>query len=135
MTAGKVELGCYWTMPKGVFNEDVYGPDGKITPEAIEEFGLHADWYYQIPHSFYKSSFDNLLFEQLFKSYWTLILSSNWLEINWKEVTKQISDVNTKMRKFYSNPKLFKHEGKSGADFERGGGVAKKDSEVLSLVS
>jgi hypothetical protein len=38
------------------------------------------------------------------------------------------------MRKFYSNPKGFKHDGKSGADFERGGGTAKKESEVTNLV-
>jgi hypothetical protein len=38
------------------------------------------------------------------------------------------------MRKFFSNPKAFRHEKKSGSD-ERGGGKAKKDSEVSNIVS
>lgn len=38
------------------------------------------------------------------------------------------------MRKYFSNPRSFKHDGKSGLDSERGGGQAKKDSEVTNIV-
>jgi len=38
------------------------------------------------------------------------------------------------MRKFYSNPKSFKHDGKGGIDSERGGSSSKKDSEVKNIV-
>jgi len=54
--------------------------------------------------------------------------------VNWKETTKQISSTSSKMRKFYSNPKSFKHDGKGGIDSERGGNSSKKDSEVKNIV-
>jgi hypothetical protein len=37
------------------------------------------------------------------------------------------------MRKYFKNPKAFKHDGRV-TDSERGGGSTKKDSEVSNLV-
>ena len=69
IATGKVELGCFRTMPEGILNEDMNGPEG-IPSDKIADFGNHANEYYSIPHSIYKSSFETNLFEALFSSYW-----------------------------------------------------------------
>ena len=56
-------------MPEGVINTDMMGPTG-IPSDKIADFGNHAHEYYKIPHSIFKSSLDNTLFESLFSSYW-----------------------------------------------------------------
>jgi len=114
-------------MPEGVLNEEMVGPEGLPSDKAAD-FGNHAHKYYKIPHSIFKSNLDNSLFESLFSSYWAYTLSQNRLEINRTETSKMIQETNSKMRKYFSDPKSFKHESKSDADFERGGGQSKKTS-------
>lgn len=74
ISTGKVDLGCFRTMPDGVINEDMLGPQG-IPADKVADFGNHAHEYYKIPHSIFKSSLDNTLFESLFSSYWAQTLS------------------------------------------------------------
>ena len=132
MSSGKVDLGCFRTLPEGVFNEEAKGDFG-VPLAKIKDFGAHADKYYQISHSIFKSELDESLFDSLWNQYWVQTLSSNSLEINRKETTKMITETSARMRKFYSNPKSFKHV-KGGHDGERGGGSSKEDGEVSNLV-
>ena len=41
MATGKVDLGCFRTLPEGVFNEEMLGPDG-IPADKAADFGNHA---------------------------------------------------------------------------------------------
>ena len=63
-SSGKVSLGCFRTLPEGVKNMDMLA-DGGVPMEKIQDFGLHADKYYTIPHSIFKTELDNSLFELL----------------------------------------------------------------------
>ncbi len=108
--------------------------DSGVPLDKIADFGAHADRYYQIPHSIFKSELEESMFEFLWNQYWVQTLSSNGLEVNRSETTRLITDTSGKLRKYFSNPKAFRHEKKSGSD-ERGGGKSKKDSEVSNIVA
>jgi COP9 signalosome complex subunit 5 len=69
ISAGKVDLGCFRTFPEGYVNEDMTTDSG-IPLDKIADFGAHADKYYQIPHSIFKSELDQTMFEFLWNQYW-----------------------------------------------------------------
>ena len=64
MTSGKVDLGCFRTLPDGVKNEAMTGETG-VPLDKIKDFGAHADRYYTVPHSIFKSELDKDMFEYL----------------------------------------------------------------------
>ena len=49
--------------------------DSGVPVEKIREFGVHADMYYTIPHSIFKSEVEVELFESLWNQYWIETLS------------------------------------------------------------
>lgn len=43
----------------------------------MEEFGLHANKYYRVEHSFFKSKLDNQILQTLWNEYWIQTLSAS----------------------------------------------------------
>jgi COP9 signalosome complex subunit 5 len=76
MSSGKVDLGCFRTFPESYIAElekqGGGGPGSKalVPPEKVEDFGIHAYKYYQLDHSFFKSSLDLTVLESLWNEYW-----------------------------------------------------------------
>lgn len=48
-----------------------------IPLEKIEDFGVHANRYYPLDVSFFKSSTDSQLLQVLWNQYWTTALASS----------------------------------------------------------
>jgi COP9 signalosome complex subunit 5 len=84
----------------------------------IEDFGAHANHYYPLEVSHYKSSLDAKLLEALWNKYWVQTLSSSPLISNREYGTKQISDLARKMQQESSHGRRFKGgpSGGFGAD-------------------
>ena len=63
----------------------------------MQDFGLHANKYYQLEHSFFKSRLDSQILESLWNEYWIQTLSSSPLLNNSQYLTKAIGNIATKM--------------------------------------
>lgn len=122
VSAGKVEIGAFRTYSTeyaeskekaGGTSKSVGGgvdSDGfqTIPLGKIEDFGAHANHYYSLEVSHYKSSLDAKLLEALWNKYWVQTLSSSPLISNRDYGTKQISDLARKMVQENANSKRFK---------------------------
>ncbi|KAI8929080.1 JAB1/Mov34/MPN/PAD-1 ubiquitin protease-domain-containing protein, partial [Entophlyctis helioformis] len=98
ISAGKVEIGAFRTYP-----EDYKPSDGgrseyqSIPLDKIEDFGVHANQYYPLDVSFFKSTLDNKLLELLWNKYWVNTLSSTRLITNREYRSLQIKDLAEKI--------------------------------------
>ncbi|RMZ88843.1 hypothetical protein DV736_g3939, partial [Chaetothyriales sp. CBS 134916] len=99
VSAGKVEIGAFRTYPKGAepannpnrFSHD--DDDFQAIPEdKIEDFGAHANSYYALEVTHFKSTLDTHLLSLLWNKYWTSTLSQSPLYTNRDYANKQISD-------------------------------------------
>jgi COP9 signalosome complex subunit 5 len=85
MSAGKVEIGCFRTysekeikrLEEKMAKEGGSGAGAKMSVpiDKIEDLGNHWYKYYQLEHSFFKSSSDNVIIEKLWNQYWLNTLS------------------------------------------------------------
>lgn len=96
ISAGKVEIGAFRTYPEG------YKPEGQdsategmaaVPMAKAADFGAHANRYYSLEVSHYKSTLDSKLLEALWNKYWVQTLSSSPLFTNRDYVTAQIHDL------------------------------------------
>jgi len=111
VSAGKVEIGAFRTYPADYVDTKAKtasastsrdpGPDTDTDPDGfqtiplakIEDFGAHANHYYALDVSHYKSSLDAKLLEALWNKYWVQTLSSSPLLSSRDYGTKQIRDL------------------------------------------
>ncbi|ORX94725.1 JAB1/Mov34/MPN/PAD-1 ubiquitin protease-domain-containing protein [Clohesyomyces aquaticus] len=109
VSAGKVEIGAFRTFTEEYVKEKEkgvkttgggVGEDGfqTIPLGKIEDFGAHANHYYALEVSHYKSSLDTKILEALWNKYWVGTLSASPLFSNREYGTKQISDLARKMK-------------------------------------
>ena len=103
VSAGKVEIGAFRTYSDGQTPKDKQFTDGSdeyqaIPQDKIEDFGVHANSYYALEVSHYKSTLDNYLLGLLWNKYWTSTLSQTPLFTNRDYVNKQIADHALKIR-------------------------------------
>lgn len=125
VSAGKVEIGAFRTFPDSYMNDKEKGAakgggggtdaDGfqTIPLGKIEDFGAHANHYYPLNVSHYKSSLDSKLLDSLWNKYWVGTLSSSPLISNREYGTKQILDL---ARKVQQENTTTKRKGGFGAD-------------------
>ena len=101
ISAGKVEIGAFRTYPEG------YKPEGQesaaegmaaVPMAKAADFGAHANRYYSVEVSHYKSTLDSKLLEALWNKYWVQTLSSSPLFTNRDYVTAQIQDLSAKTK-------------------------------------
>lgn len=96
--AGKVEIGAFRTYPQGYKPpEDSQSKYQTIPMSKIEDFGVHANQYYSLEVSFFKSSLDSQMLDVLWNKYWVNTLSSSPLQTNRSFIAGQISDLAEKM--------------------------------------
>ncbi|KAF1349338.1 Mov34-domain-containing protein [Lizonia empirigonia] len=127
VSAGKVEIGSFRTFPDSYVQDKEKGATMKnggggvesdgfqtIPLGKMEDFGAHANHYYPLEVSHYKSTLDAKLLEALWNKYWVQTLSSSPLMTNREYGTNQISDLAKKMQQESGN-KRFK--GTSAAGF------------------
>lgn len=102
VSAGKVEIGAFRTYPKdyrppkSVYDDaDEYQsiPTGKI-----EDFGAHANSYYSLEVTHFKSTLDNHLLGLLWNKYWVSTLAQSPLFTNESYANRQIADQAVKLK-------------------------------------
>ncbi|MCJ1446364.1 MAG: COP9 signalosome catalytic subunit rri1 [Stictis urceolatum] len=100
ISAGKVEIGAFRTYPENHKPVESHGDDDyqTIPVNKTEDFGAHANRYYSLEISHYKSTLDTHLLEQLWNKYWVSTLSQSPLFTNREYSTKQMLDLSHKIR-------------------------------------
>ncbi|KAF2475076.1 Mov34-domain-containing protein [Lindgomyces ingoldianus] len=127
VSAGKVEIGAFRTFPEEYVKDKEkaasskaggggVGEDGfqTIPLGKIEDFGAHANHYYALEVSHYKSSLDTKILEALWNKYWVGTLSASPLFSNREYGTKQIQDLARKMKQEERSLKGYKGGGGFG---------------------
>ncbi|XP_022671309.1 COP9 signalosome complex subunit 5-like isoform X2 [Varroa destructor] len=98
ISAGKVNLGAFRTYPKGFKTQDNGVSEYQTIPlSKIEDFGVHCREYYSLDVSYFKSSLDASLLDNLWNKYWVNTLSSSTLLTNSEYNTGQIMDLGDKL--------------------------------------
>ncbi|KAJ5102105.1 hypothetical protein NUU61_004327 [Penicillium alfredii] len=128
ISAGRVEIGAFrtfpldYTPPKEGHEDDEYQtiPLGKA-----EDFGAHANQYYSLDVSHFKSTLDTDLLSRLWNKYWVATLSQSPLFTSRDYGSKQMMDLSEKVRK-----------ATRGLDNygPRGGGTTSKDQQLDKVV-
>ncbi|KAF8327261.1 JAB1/Mov34/MPN/PAD-1 ubiquitin protease-domain-containing protein [Cantharellus anzutake] len=103
ISAGKVEIGAFRTYPEGYRPTNSSSDYQSIPLEKIEDFGVHADSYYPIEISVFKSKLDDELLNRLFNKYWVNTLSQTPLISNRAYAASQLSDLAAKLTKAQSS--------------------------------
>ncbi|KAF2432323.1 Mov34-domain-containing protein [Tothia fuscella] len=95
ISAGKVEIGAFRTFPDDHKPEAGTDSDGfqSIPMDKIQDFGAHAERYYSMEISHFKSTLDTKLLASLWNKYWIGTLSSSPLLTNRDFGTRQIKDL------------------------------------------
>uniref|UniRef100_A0A6U0QD08 MPN domain-containing protein n=1 Tax=Prasinoderma coloniale TaxID=156133 RepID=A0A6U0QD08_9VIRI len=117
VAAGKVEIGAFRTYPENYKPPEARGSSEyqTIPLDRIEDFGVHANQYYPLDVSFFKSAGDSQLLDLLWSKYWVSTLSSSTLVSNRAFIAGQIADL---------AGKLEQAEGSVGAGGRGGEGFA-----------
>jgi COP9 signalosome complex subunit 5 len=103
VSAGKVELGAFRTYPEGskppaskATNED--DEFQAIPSSKIEDFGAHANSYYALEVTHFKSTLDSHLLDLLWNKYWISTISQSPLYTNREYTNAQIHDHSLKLK-------------------------------------
>ena len=129
ISAGRVEIGAFRTYPEG------YKPTGKSADDdyqtiplgKVEDFGAHADRYYALDVTHYKSTLDTHLLELLWNKYWVSTMSQSPLFTNREYSSKQMLDLGQKIRELQAE---LKQNGRAGV-FARPGGSSDQLEKVI----
>jgi COP9 signalosome complex subunit 5 len=104
INAGKVEIGAFRTYGEDHKPEGAGANSDQAVPLAkAAEFGAHANRYYSLEVSHYKSSLDSHLLEQLWHKYWVQTLSQSPLLTNRDYGNKQMLDLSSKIKEVTTN--------------------------------
>ncbi|KAK8136701.1 hypothetical protein PG984_004641 [Apiospora sp. TS-2023a] len=110
ISAGRVEIGAFRTFPQGYKASDNAGSSSANSKEGKEhggtsvplakaaDFGAHANKYYSMEVSHFKSTLDTKLLELLWNKYWVQTLSQSPLLTNRDFGNKQMLDLGSKIR-------------------------------------
>ncbi|RKP22436.1 COP9 signalosome complex subunit 5-like protein [Syncephalis pseudoplumigaleata] len=98
MSAGRVDIGAFRTYPKD-YKPPMDGRDEyqSIPLSKIDDFGVHCNRYYPLEISYFKSTLDAKLLEQLWNKYWTHTLSQSPLIANYDYNTRMTGDLAEKL--------------------------------------
>ncbi|KAG5641914.1 hypothetical protein DXG03_003960 [Asterophora parasitica] len=100
ISAGKVDIGAFRTYPENYTPPNVTASEYQSIPlSKIEDFGVHANQYYQVDVEIFKSSLDNELLAMLWNKYWVNTLSQSPLISNRAYSVSQLADFHQKLSK------------------------------------
>lgn len=97
ISAGKVEIGAFRTVPEGTKGSEQNDGYQTIPLAKIEDFGAHAGKYYSLDIEIFKSVLDGRLLDLLWNKYWVQTLSGSPLLQNREYGTKQMVDLAQKI--------------------------------------
>ena len=96
---GKVEIGAFRTYPDGYAPPDEASTSKRqtIPLNKVEDFGVHANKYYALDVSYFKSSLDAKSLDPLWEQYWVNTLSSSPFLSNRRLIAGQAADIESKI--------------------------------------
>ncbi|KAI9187818.1 COP9 signalosome catalytic subunit rri1 [Blastocladiella emersonii ATCC 22665] len=98
ISAGRVEIGAFRTYPAGYTPPNAAPSEYQSIPlSKIEDFGVHANQYYSLDVSIFKSNLDTHLLELLWNKHWISTLSQSPLITNMEYLVGQMGDVAEKL--------------------------------------
>ncbi|KAJ9107462.1 hypothetical protein QFC21_000915 [Naganishia friedmannii] len=104
VSAGKVEIGAFRCYPENYKPPNASASQYQPIPlDKIEDFGVHADSYYQLDISIFKSSLDTQLLSSLWNKYWVNTLSQSPLISSRSYAISQLNDLSAKLSQVQSN--------------------------------
>ncbi|TFK65128.1 Mov34-domain-containing protein [Pluteus cervinus] len=104
ISAGKVDIGAFRTYPENYTPPNAASSEYQSIPlSKIEDFGVHANQYYQLDVEIFKSSLDTDLLAMLWNKYWVNTLSQSPLISNRAYAVSQLSDLQQKLYKAQSS--------------------------------
>jgi COP9 signalosome complex subunit 5 len=133
VSAGKVEIGAFRTYPKNhVPKNKQYTDDSDdyqaIPQDKIADFGVHANSYYPLEVTHYKSTLDSHLLGLLWNKYWTSTLSQSPLFTNRAYANKQIADHAAKIKEAANRQRSGASMGRRGQELA---GTGDKNFKVV----
>ena len=95
--AGRVEIGAFRAYPRGYTPTDTDASSMSNLPlDKVRDFGMHAKRYYSLDVEYYSSPLDQMVIDDVWKSYWADVLSTN----NFEEAQRRFAiEVNTATKK------------------------------------
>jgi len=100
ISAGKVDIGAFRTYPENYTPPSVSTSEYQSIPlNKIEDFGVHANQYYQLEVQVFTSSLDTHLLGLLWNKYWVNTLSQSPLISNRAYAASQLNDLHQKLSK------------------------------------
>ena len=127
ISAGKVEIGAFRTYPEGykpVGQESAAEGMAAVPLAKAQDFGAHANRYYSLEVSHYKSTLDSKLLEALWNKYWVQTLSASPLFTNREYGTRQIEDLAGKIKQVQESQKQRSGMGPMMPNKKKGGDEA-----------
>ena len=137
---GKVDIGAFRTYPQGYKPPEGAADEFESVPlDKIEDFGAHANQYYQLEISYFKSSCDTALLNAIWNKYWIATLSASPLLSNSGYITSQMKDLADKLEQAEGGLSHFGRGAGGGGYLAMGGlggggGGAKKDDQLKKIV-
>ncbi|KAM0752130.1 COP9 signalosome complex subunit 5 [Meredithblackwellia eburnea MCA 4105] len=100
VSAGRVDIGAFRTYPRNYTPPNAAASEYQSIPlSKIEDFGAHANSYYPLEVSHFKSTSDSKLLDLLWNKYWVNTLSQSPLVSNRAFLTAQVEDLVEKIGK------------------------------------
>lgn len=127
ISAGKVEIGAFRTYPENYkpADSDSAAEGMAAVPLAkAQDFGAHANRYYSLEVSHFKSSLDSKLLEALWNKYWVQTLSASPLFTNREYGTRQMQDLAGKIKQVQDYQKQRQSVGPMTSTKKKGGDEA-----------
>jgi COP9 signalosome complex subunit 5 len=104
ISAGKVDIGAFRTYPENYTPPNASSSEYQSIPlSKIEDFGVHANQYYQLNIEIFKSSLDNDILAMLWNKYWVNTLSQSPLISNRAYAVSQLNDLHQKLSRAQAN--------------------------------
>ncbi|KAJ3369908.1 COP9 signalosome complex subunit 5a [Allomyces arbusculus] len=137
ISAGRVEIGAFRTYPAGYTPPDAAKSEYQSIPlSKIEDFGVHANQYYQLDVSLFKSRLDAQLLDLLWNKHWVNTLAQSPLTSNKDYFVGQMGDIAAKLDRAESQvQQTGGSPGKKGDDDADASHLGKAARDATKLVS
>ncbi|CED83606.1 COP9 signalosome, subunit CSN5 [Phaffia rhodozyma] len=139
ISAGKVDIGAFRTYPEGYKSSSSSSAYQSVPLDKIEDFGVHANEYYPLKVSYFKSSLDTKLLDLLWEKYWVKTLSNSPLVTGRAFHVEQLGDLAAKLDQAKSSlqtasrPSIIPPAGKQGKSASTGRTQLREEEEKTAL--
>ena len=101
--AGRVEIGAFRTYPRGYTTPESAESSGDLLPlDKVRDFGVHANRYYSLEVEYYRSPLDEVVIDEVWRSYWAEVLSTNNFEEAIIRFNRELSSASRKCTSEYA---------------------------------